>query len=127
MGTKTDPGQFDCHSKAEPDEPLFTLLARDPLAPGLVAIWAALNSGHFSAAGAFFNDLAQRAISLPPERKEKTDEAFRCAATMELWLREREASPGPTDQVRGRLGQGSGARIAGPQNPPRPPRPREWA
>jgi hypothetical protein len=40
MGTKTNPGDFDCYARAEPDEPLFTLLGRDPLAGILVMIWA---------------------------------------------------------------------------------------
>lgn len=40
MGTKRNPGRFDCHAKAEPHEPLFTLLARDPKAPALVERWA---------------------------------------------------------------------------------------
>jgi hypothetical protein len=31
MGTKSNPGPFDCYAKAEPDEPMFVLLARDPL------------------------------------------------------------------------------------------------
>lgn len=39
MGTKADPGPRDCHALAEDDEPLFTLLARDPLAPMLVESW----------------------------------------------------------------------------------------
>lgn len=42
MGTKNDPGKYDCHDSADPDEPLFTLLARDPLAPILVDLWASL-------------------------------------------------------------------------------------
>ena len=42
MSTKTNPGTFDCYSKAGPDEEMFILLARDPIAPGLVAIWAAI-------------------------------------------------------------------------------------
>lgn len=42
MGTKNSPGQFDCYAKAEPDEPMFILLARDPLAPILVQLWADL-------------------------------------------------------------------------------------
>lgn len=42
MGTKTNPGEFDCYAKALPDEPLFTLLARDKRAPGLIWLWAAL-------------------------------------------------------------------------------------
>ncbi len=42
MGTKRKPGKFDCYEKAAPDEPMFTLLARDPLAPMLVRLWADL-------------------------------------------------------------------------------------
>ncbi len=42
MGTKLKPGKFDCYDKAEQDEPMFVLLARDPLAPVLVRIWATL-------------------------------------------------------------------------------------
>lgn len=40
MGTKENPGRFDCYSAAEPDEPMFVLLARDPQAAGLVRQWA---------------------------------------------------------------------------------------
>lgn len=29
MGTKANPGEYDCYDKAEPDEPMFVLLARD--------------------------------------------------------------------------------------------------
>lgn len=39
MGTKNNPGKFDCYAKAEPDEPLFVLLARDPAAPVLIYLW----------------------------------------------------------------------------------------
>lgn len=42
MGTKNNPGQFDCYKAAESDEPMFILLARDPLAPILVDLWASL-------------------------------------------------------------------------------------
>ena len=44
MGTKNNPGQFDCYANAEPDEPMFVLLARDPLAPLLVELWANLRA-----------------------------------------------------------------------------------
>jgi hypothetical protein len=40
MGTKNDPGDYDCHAKALPDEPKFTLLARDPDFHRLVMKWA---------------------------------------------------------------------------------------
>jgi len=46
MGTKNNPGQFDCHAKAHPDEPLFTLLARDPAAAALVMMWAHHRAGN---------------------------------------------------------------------------------
>ena len=42
MGTKSNPGQFDCYAKAAPDEPVFVLLGRDQHAPTLVRLWALL-------------------------------------------------------------------------------------
>jgi hypothetical protein len=42
MGTKNNPGKFDCYQNAEPDEPMFILLARDRMAPDLVKLWAQL-------------------------------------------------------------------------------------
>jgi hypothetical protein len=30
MGSKIQPGKFDCYANALPDEPMFVLLARDP-------------------------------------------------------------------------------------------------
>jgi hypothetical protein len=40
MGTKNAPGEFDCYANAKPDEPMFVLLGRDPLAGDLVRTWA---------------------------------------------------------------------------------------
>jgi hypothetical protein len=42
MGTKADPGTYDCYANAEPDEPMFVLLGRDESAPELVEQWAML-------------------------------------------------------------------------------------
>lgn len=42
MGTKDNPGKFDCYASAAPDEPMFILLARDKHAPTLVWLWAVL-------------------------------------------------------------------------------------
>lgn len=42
MATKMNPGKFDCYENAEPDEPMFVLLARDRHAPALVWLWSAL-------------------------------------------------------------------------------------
>jgi hypothetical protein len=40
MGTKTDPGPFNCLAAAEPDEPIFILLGRDAHAHAAVRKWA---------------------------------------------------------------------------------------
>jgi hypothetical protein len=42
MGSKQNPGAFDCYSRAEPDEPMFVLLGRDPSASLMIEIWTAL-------------------------------------------------------------------------------------
>lgn len=42
MGTKDNPGAFDCYANAAPDEPMFVLLGRDRHAPRLVEWWANL-------------------------------------------------------------------------------------
>jgi hypothetical protein len=42
MGTKNDPGSFDCYDRAEPDEPYFILLGRDPASALTVRYWVSL-------------------------------------------------------------------------------------
>ena len=74
MGTKNDPGTFDCYANAEPDEPMFVLLARDPLAPTLVRMWAELRK------------LTGRSGA---REEAKRIEAYECAAAMETWQRSR--------------------------------------
>lgn len=68
MGTKNNPGQFDCYENAHPDEPMFVLLGRDPWASELVRLWAA---GRASAG----------------EDPSKVAEARACADQMEAWCR----------------------------------------
>ena len=79
MGTKSKPGKFDCHDAALPDEPRFTLLARDQSAPALVRDWAAKRA-HMIKVG-----LA------PAEDQAKIDEARTLAREMQVW---RLANPG---------------------------------
>ena len=45
MGTKLNPGPFDCYVEADDDEPIFVLRAKDPLAPLLVRAWAGMRRG----------------------------------------------------------------------------------
>jgi hypothetical protein len=67
MGTKNQPGKFDCYDKAEPDEPMFILLGRDPCAPILIEFWVDLRK-HMG------------------EDQEKLAEAVDCAAHCYEWL-----------------------------------------
>lgn len=71
MGTKNNPGKFDCYSKAEPDEPVFILLARDPDAPKIVLEWV--------------KHRITRGDPLTHERMAKIHEAVDCAIEMEKW------------------------------------------
>ena len=45
MGSKNEPGRFDCYVNALPSEPMFILLARDPDFHRLVNEWADRRSG----------------------------------------------------------------------------------
>lgn len=68
MGTKNNPGQFDCYASAEPDEPMFVLLGRDKHAPTLVWLWAVLRE-------------------LDEEDPAKVSEARKCCLDMMVWAK----------------------------------------
>ena len=67
MGTKNDPGLYDCYEKAEADEPMFILLARDDLAPTVVRMCGLLRKLDRS------------------DDEAKIVEAMECANAMEKW------------------------------------------
>ena len=71
MGTKDTPGKYDCYAKAEPGEPMFVLLGRDPSAALLVRLWALIRHRQNEQCGN--GDL------------EQIDEALRCAQDMQHW------------------------------------------
>jgi hypothetical protein len=71
MGTKNNPGEYDCYEKAKPDEPMFVLLARDEQAPDLVRTWAT-------------NRLVKE-WKPGQEIPGKYTEAMECADAMEAW------------------------------------------
>lgn len=76
MGTKQEPGEYDCHAMAKPDEPLFTLLARDSDAASIVKLWAFLR-------------MQQIELGIRPESdRAQVSEAMRCATDMEIWHRQ---------------------------------------
>ena len=72
MGTKKNPGQFDCYAAAGDDEPIFVLRANDPLAPLLVREWS----------NRYYDEKK-------PATQKKAAEARACARAMELWAWER--------------------------------------
>lgn len=71
MATKNNPGQFDCYQNAEPDEPMFVLLARDKHAPAMIWLWAVLRE-------------------LEHEDPAKVKEARECAVAMIEWSAARQ-------------------------------------
>lgn len=84
MGTKNNPGKFDCYANAEPDEPMFVLLGRDRLAAHLVSIWSKIRMGDVEAASAVFMDMLQKhavAYGMEPDI-DKAAEAIECSAAM---------------------------------------------
>jgi uncharacterized membrane-anchored protein len=93
LGTKNEPGAHDCYSAAGDDEPLFTLLARDPTAPHLVGLWAALRAGNITDARQIFGQMLfdpnVRAKGRDePISEAKRAEAINCADEMRKWRRE---------------------------------------
>lgn len=90
MGTKNDPGEFDCYGKADDAEPLFTLLARDHHAPALVRMWAAVREGDVFEAVEQFNELVKgRQWGVDGwGPSPKTVEAQACADAMEAYRAE---------------------------------------
>lgn len=73
MGTKNNPGAFDCYEAADPNEPMFVLLARDPNAPGLVQTWCSIRIARIVSGASPESDMA------------KVREAQACAIAMEEW------------------------------------------
>lgn len=69
MGTKNNPGNFDCYANAEPDEPMFVLLARDRDAPAVIEEWVRRRKERYPYSDAF-----------------KIEEALRCANEMRAWF-----------------------------------------
>lgn len=79
MGTKNNPGEFDCYEHAEPDEPLFTLLARDAVAPNIVDAWADAREKRLHTL------IDQVSGSEVVDELDQIAEARRCAEQMREW------------------------------------------
>jgi hypothetical protein len=82
MGSKNEPGSFDCYGNAEPDEPMFILLARDACGPAAVEKWIELREGLIT-------------LGIKPESdRAMLDEARACVKKMREW-REKNRPPLP--------------------------------
>jgi len=107
MGTKERPGRYDCYQKAEPDEPLFTMLGRDALAPYLAEIWAHVRGGEFQLA----MDVLRLAVTDPDvlvsiTGSGKLMEALTVAGEMRQYRR-RSQTPPPSCPRRSVMAQAS--------------------
>ena len=78
MGSKNNPGRFDCYDNALPDEPMFVLLGRDPSAPELLERWA--NGRLFDIASG----------SRPQSDMAMVAEAQQCAKDMRQWRKDND-------------------------------------
>lgn len=74
MGTKNNPGKFDCYANAAPDEPMFVLLGRDRHAALLVRLWALLRHRE-------------------GENAEKVAETVACANSIDEWQKKLGKNP----------------------------------
>lgn len=79
MGTRNNPGVYDCLGTLDPDEPFFVLKGRDPHAADLVRLWAHERRSYISAG------------IKPAEDEAKVKEALACAVEMDAYREEREA------------------------------------
>lgn len=74
MGTKNKPGEFDYYHKADPDEPIFTLLGRDPAMPWMVINWAIAR-----------NDMIAQGRGSPNDLLKIEEALFLAASTYRYW------------------------------------------
>lgn len=99
MGTKLEPGKFDCHAKAAPDEPLFTLRGKDPAAPYLVMMWFYSRKGDWSAMHRIVGTMSADdniMCRISDDSYEKLEEAMRLVGDMEEWYRDKvDKGPDP--------------------------------
>lgn len=87
MGTRNNPGRYDCYARAEDDEPLFTLLGRDPQGANLVHMWIMLRNKDAQGARRLLEKMIVTADQQPykPTNAAKVVEAINCADHMRVF------------------------------------------
>ena len=81
MGTKNNPGEFDCYKNLHPDEPYFLIRANDIFGPVVVRMWAQLYKA--------FKPIAKTRAGRARQRR-KVKEANTLANRMEAWRQEND-------------------------------------
>ena len=106
MATKNNPGPHSCYDKADPDEPLFTLLGRDPCAPFVVIFWCKMRAllgkdpAQIEEAGACAEAMRDWAMKLGKnDQIVAAIEAFRmaCFEVAKAELEAKQVEPSPED------------------------------
>lgn len=84
MSTKNNPGAFRCYEAALPDEPIFTILGRDPAGPATLEFWAA--------------ERKRIGKTESPDDRDRIQDANRDALEMVLWRKDNldPTGDGPT-------------------------------
>lgn len=93
MTIKEQPVLPGLSTPLEEGEPTFTLRGRDSLAPGMVALWAALAAGDTSGALSIFSELnSQTAYDYrnEPRTPQKINSASDLAIEMNEWRKNKE-------------------------------------
>lgn len=80
MGTKANPGRYDCYAALKPDEEHFVLMGRDEHFARVVGFWAMLRMQHIAENKDPLSDL------------DKVQEALECARRGTKWRADRLAA-----------------------------------
>lgn len=86
MGSKLQPGDFDCYGAALPDEPMFVLLARDRSAPAMLRSWSDTRRKQVLAK----HDAGDITADEMEGDLRKCSEADACADGMTVWRKRNE-------------------------------------
>lgn len=103
MGTKNQPGSFDCYAGLEEDEPFFVLKGTDPSAPLAVILWSEL-----------YRERKQRAGQWNDRAVAKYCEAHNVANAMTAWRmarRQRQSEPIPYAPAIGAAPPGAAVKL----------------
>lgn len=84
MGTKQNPGVFDCYDKIEDNEPFFTLRANDETAADFVELWADIHGANPLGAVQTFARLLNQ-LKFVDVNRPKIMEAYNNAEAMRNW------------------------------------------